>query len=86
MRISSPPTCHPCYFGVDTPTEKELIAACKSVDEIAQFLTADSLGYLSHEGLQRATRGGGYAYCDACFTGNYPVRPDRPEGVQLGLF
>jgi amidophosphoribosyltransferase len=86
MRISSPPTCHPCYFGIDTPTRKELIASCYSVEETNRFLTADSLGYLSHEGLRRATAGGPYIYCDACFTGDYPVRADRPEGVQLGLF
>ncbi|NTU59583.1 MAG: amidophosphoribosyltransferase [Deltaproteobacteria bacterium] len=86
MRISSPPTCHPCYFGVDTPTEKELIAACQTTDEIKSFLTADSLGYLSQEGLRRGAGGGGYAYCDACFSGDYPVRADRTESVQLGLF
>ncbi|MBI5017174.1 MAG: amidophosphoribosyltransferase [Deltaproteobacteria bacterium] len=86
MRVSSPPTCYPCYFGVDTPTRKELIASCYPIGEITQFLTADSLGYLSHEGLRRATKEGPYVFCDACFTGNYPVRADRPEGTQLGLF
>jgi amidophosphoribosyltransferase len=86
MRISSPPTCYPCFFGIDTPTRSELIASSHTTDEINRFLTTDSLGYLSHEGLCRATNYGPYAYCDACFTGEYPIRPDRPEGVQLALF
>jgi amidophosphoribosyltransferase len=86
MRVSSPPTCYPCFFGIDTPTRKELIASSHTVEEIARFLTADSLGYLSHDGLRRATRSGSYVFCDACFTGNYPIHPDRPEGTQLGLF
>jgi len=86
MRISSPPTCYPCFFGIDTPTRKELIASSHSVEEINRFLTTDSLGYLSHEGLRRATNNHSYVYCDACFTGNYPIRTDRTEGVQLGLF
>ena len=86
MRISSPPTCHPCYFGIDTPTRKELIASSHTVGEIARFLTADSLGYLGREGLKKATGYGPYVYCDACFTGNYPMPVDRPEGAQLGLF
>jgi amidophosphoribosyltransferase len=86
MRVSSPPTCYPCYFGIDTPTRKELVGSSHSVAEIARYLTADTLGYLSREGLQRATDYGPYVYCDACFTGNYPIHPDRPEGTQLGLF
>ncbi|GAB4257267.1 MULTISPECIES: amidophosphoribosyltransferase [Deferrisoma] len=81
MRISSPPTCYPCYFGIDTPTRTELIAANHGVDEINRFLTSDSLGYLSHEGLARATNGVRYSFCDACFTGAYPVG-DRTEGVR----
>lgn len=86
MRVSSPPTCFPCFFGIDTPTRKELIGSSHGVGEIARFLTADTLGYLSREGLERATSYGPYVYCDACFTGSYPIRPDRPEGTQLGLF
>ncbi|MFU8857479.1 MAG: amidophosphoribosyltransferase [Deferrisomatales bacterium] len=86
MRVSSPPTCYPCFFGIDTPTRKELIGSSHAVGEIARFLTADTLGYLSRQGLERATSYGPYVYCDACFTGNYPIRPDRPEGTQLGLF
>jgi amidophosphoribosyltransferase len=86
MRISSPPTCYPCFFGIDTPTRRELIASSHTVEEINRFLTTDTLGYLDHDGLQRATNYGPYAYCDACFTGEYPIRTDRTEGVQLGLF
>jgi amidophosphoribosyltransferase len=86
MRISSPPTCYPCFFGIDTPTRNELIAASHAVEDINRFLTTDSLGYLGHEGLRRATASQSYVYCDACFTGDYPIRSDRPEGVQLGLF
>ncbi len=86
VRISSPPTCHPCFFGIDTPRRTELIAACHGVDEINRFLTSDTLGYLSRGGLERATGYGPYAYCDACFTGRYPTGTGRPEGTQLGLF
>ncbi len=81
MRISSPPTCYPCYFGIDTPTRTELIASSHSVEEINRFLTSDSLGYLSCEGLRRATANGAYVYCDACFTGAYPVSRETPPGA-----
>ncbi|GAB4258621.1 MAG: amidophosphoribosyltransferase [Deferrisomatales bacterium] len=86
MRVSSPPTCYPCFFGIDTPTRKELIASSHAVEEINRFLTSDSLGYLPHEGLRRATDYGPYVYCDACFTGKYPMATGATEGVQLGLF
>jgi amidophosphoribosyltransferase len=86
MRVSSPPTIHSCFFGIDTPSEDQLIAATHSLEEINRFLTTDTLGYLSHEGMRRATQNGPYVHCDACFTGNYPVRPDGMDGVQLGLF
>ncbi len=71
LRISSPPTRWPCFYGIDTPSRRELIASSHSVDEISGYITADSLGYLSVEGLHRAI--GGEGYCDACFSGNYPV-------------
>ncbi len=80
MRISSPPTCFPCYFGIDTPTRTELIASSHSVEEINRYLTSDSLGYLSREGLRKATANGPYVYCDACFTGDYPVPREDPPG------
>jgi amidophosphoribosyltransferase len=87
MRISSPPTCYPCFFGIDTPTGKELIASSHSVEEINRFLTTDSLGYLSRAGLRRATRSEPYLYCDACFSGDYPLQPGCTQaGMQLGLF
>jgi amidophosphoribosyltransferase len=86
MRVSSPPTKHPCYFGIDTPHENQLIAATHSIEEINRFLTTDTLGYLSHEGLRRATDGLPYNFCDACFTGQYPVKACGDNGVQLGLF
>jgi amidophosphoribosyltransferase len=78
MRISAPPTTHPCFYGIDTPTRGELIAASKSVEEIAEYVGADSLGYLSVEGLLQAMqRAGGSSeprtFCTACFTGRYPV-------------
>ncbi|GIX46797.1 MAG: amidophosphoribosyltransferase [Candidatus Tectimicrobiota bacterium] len=87
MRISSPPTTHPCLYGIDTPTRQELIAARASVAEICAYLQADSLAYLSHEGLLRVVRDDGRRYCTACFTGNYPLRvPWQDELLQLSLF
>ena len=80
LRISSPPTAWPCYYGIDTPTRQELIAASHSVDEITRYVTADTLGYLSVEGLHAAVGGGGRSgYCDACFTGDYKVPFPREE-------
>lgn len=74
MRISSPPTRWPCFYGIDTPSRSELIAASHSEEEIAKYITADSVGYLPIEGLHRAVSGEtGAGFCDACFTGNYPV-------------
>ncbi|HEY0839101.1 MAG TPA: amidophosphoribosyltransferase [Vulgatibacter sp.] len=72
LRISSPPTSWPCYYGVDTPTRAELISASHTVDQIAKYVTADSLGYLSLQGLHRAV-GSMDGYCHACFSGEYPV-------------
>lgn len=72
FRVSSPPVTHTCHFGIDTPEKKELIAAKKSVEEIRQVLNADSLAYLSLEGLTESM-GGGTGYCRACFDGDYPM-------------
>jgi amidophosphoribosyltransferase len=72
MRISCPPTASPCFYGIDTPTKKELIASTHSVEEIRQFLGADSLGYQSLEGLRRAVADTQGRYCLACYTGTYP--------------
>ena len=73
VRVSSPPIISPCYYGMDFPTKKELIASSKSVDEICAFINADSLAYLSHEGLMKSVPQDGCGYCDACFTGNYTL-------------
>ena len=73
LRICSPPIKHPCYLGVDFPTRMELIAANKSVDEIRDFVGADSLGYLSVEGLIKATGISRQKSCLACFTGESPI-------------
>src|SRR5229473_1522922 len=73
MRISCPPTISPCYYGVDTPSKKELIAANHSVEEIRKFVEADSVGYLSLEGLREAVSDTNHEFCYACYTGNYPT-------------
>jgi amidophosphoribosyltransferase len=73
MRISSPPTTDPCFYGVDTPNKEKLIASNMSVDEICEYIEADSLAYLSHESLMRSVRAEDTSYCTACFTGEYIV-------------
>jgi amidophosphoribosyltransferase len=87
MRISSPPTIGPCYYGVDTPTRSELIATGHSVDAIRDYITADSLGFLSQEGLYAFSGNNGDGFCDACFTGSYPIPvSDDAKARQLVLF
>lgn len=73
LRISCPPTKSPCYYGVDTPSKQELIAANHSVEEIRRFVQADSLGYLSLDALSTAVCDGDNQYCYACYTGAYPT-------------
>jgi amidophosphoribosyltransferase len=73
MRIASPATTGPCYYGVDTPTKEELIASKMSVEEIAKYIEADSLAYLSIDGIVRAIKDKKENYCFACFDGNYPI-------------
>jgi amidophosphoribosyltransferase len=89
LRISAPPTTHPCYYGIDTPTRKELIASSYSVEEIARYVTCDTLAYLSHEGMMQAVGADadGTGYCSACFTGNYPVAlgDNKGEGELIPL-
>jgi amidophosphoribosyltransferase len=85
LRISSPPIISPCYYGIDTPTRKELIASTHSTEEIRRYLRADSLAYLSLEGMLKAV-GGEDRFCLACFTGKYPISFDLPELAQLALF
>ncbi len=87
VRISAPPTEYSCYYGIDTPTREELVASATSVEEIGRFITADSLGYLSVEGMHAAASSRQNTYCDACFTGNYPVEiSDETHPPQLPLF
>jgi amidophosphoribosyltransferase len=78
MRISCPPTVSPCFYGIDTPTKKELIAATHSVEEIREYLGADSLGYLSVENLRRAVGDNEGRFCLACYTSNYPTAIQEP--------
>jgi amidophosphoribosyltransferase len=94
MRVSSPPTAWPCYYGIDTPTRDELIAARLSIAEIAEFLGADSLGYLSLDGLVESVRtveGRSGAvpapdtYCHACFSGEYPIAIQPAKARHLRL-
>jgi amidophosphoribosyltransferase len=74
LRISSPPYCYPCYYGIDTPTRNELIAATHTLDEIKKYLRVDSLGYLSIEGLLKVMGEEAPEFCVACFRGDYPVK------------
>jgi len=73
LRISCPPTISPCYYGVDTPTRRELIAANSSVEEIRRFVEADTLGYLPISALRKAVADENHEYCYACYTGVYPT-------------
>jgi len=78
MRISSPPTTHPCFYGIDTPKQEELLASHKSVDEIAKHIGADSLAFISMDGLYRAVGeanrdAAAPQFCDACFSGDYAI-------------
>ena len=77
VRISCPPTISPCYYGVDTPNKSELIAANMSVEEIRKFIQADSLGYLSLDGMIAATGMSPDSSCVACWNGHYPTRITR---------
>jgi amidophosphoribosyltransferase len=85
MRIACPPTISPCFYGVDTPSKSELIAATHSLDEIRDFIEADTLAYLSMDGLLRAVGSDGGSYCTSCYTGVYPVAIPRDERAYLQL-
>ncbi len=82
MRVCAPPIKHPCFMGVDMATRAELLAANKDLREIEDFIGADSLGYLSIKGLLKVVNGSSGGFCDACFTGNYPV----PVQLELSKF
>jgi len=84
VRISCPPTAHPCFFGIDFPTREELIAGAKDVAKIREFIGADSLGYLSTDGLLSPLKSPS-SYCAACFTGNYPVDTANMKGGKREL-
>ena len=79
MRVCAPPIKHPCYMGVDMASQDELVAANKDLAGIKQMTGADTLGYLSVNGLLKVVGGQSGGFCDACFTGNYPV----PVQLQL---
>jgi len=92
--ISSPPTSFPCFYGIATPSRDQLLASRFDPDQMARHIGADSLGFVSIDGLYRAMGDSGRdpmapRFCDACFTGDYPIRPaDADEGkvsVQLSL-
>jgi amidophosphoribosyltransferase len=83
MRVGSPPLRHPCFMGVDMATKNELIAARMSVKEVGKYIGADSLGYLSLEGLQKAVGVDIKGYCHACFSGDYPVAVVEKSGKEV---
>ena len=85
MRISCPPTISPCYYGIDTPRRSELIASSHSVEDIREYLNADSLSYLSLEGMLSSVGLRARSYCTSCFTGKYPVEFPRDEDAYLQL-
>jgi amidophosphoribosyltransferase len=84
IRVSSPPVKYSCYFGIDTPTRKQLIGATHSVEEIRETIGADSLGYLSIEGLIKSINMSGQRLCTACFSGDYPM--EVPDSGNKYLF
>ena len=85
VRISCPPTISPCFYGVDTPRKADLIAATHTIEEIREFLEADSVGYLSLEGLMSAVGSERRSYCSSCYTGVYPVEFPKDEATYLQL-
>ncbi|WP_040506733.1 amidophosphoribosyltransferase [Leptospira wolbachii] len=87
FRVSAPPTVSPCYYGIDIPTHKELIASTHSIDEIQKYLRVDTLAYLTLDTMHKAVEGHkGGGFCDACFTSNYPVEFQDHAGNQKSLF
>ena len=86
MRISSPSIVSPCFYGIDTPTRKELIGSSHTIQETRKYITADSLAYLSLDGMLKAAPGAPDHYCTACFTEDYPIPFTKAEEMQLGLF
>ena len=85
MRISCPPTISPCFYGVDTPRRSELIGATHTLEEIRRYIGADSLGYLSLEGLLASVGEARGSYCTSCYTGVYPVAFPQNQAAYLQL-
>jgi amidophosphoribosyltransferase len=85
VRISCPPTISPCFYGIDTPRKSDLIAATHTLEEIREFLEADSVAYLSLEGLLSTVGAQHGSYCRSCYTGIYPVEFPRDEARYLQL-
>jgi len=85
MRISSPPTKHSCFYGVDTPDAAELMANKMDLEEMRKAIGADSLAFVSFEGMYKAVGKPRESHCDACFSGNYPVAIEGPRSPQLSL-
>jgi amidophosphoribosyltransferase len=85
LRISCPPTISPCFYGVDTPKRAELIAATHSLEEIRKFIGADSLGYLSMDGLLSSVGRERTSYCTSCYTADYPVAFPQNQAAYLQL-
>ena len=95
MRIASPPTTHSCFYGVDTPTRDQLLAANYSVEEMAKLIGVDSLAFISMDGMYQAVAGINRdaacpQFCDACFSGDYPIpltdAENTANGSQKDLF
>ncbi len=84
MRISCPPVAHPCFYGIDFPTREELIGSNNTVEEIREFVGADSLGYLSPDGLLAPLKAN-QGFCRACFTGDYPLDPGAGNRSKYSL-
>ena len=85
VRISSPPVRHPCFYGMDFPTEAELLASNMSVEEMRKYLNVESLGYLSIEGMVAAARELAGDFCTGCFSGEYPDEELNRPSTQLHL-
>ncbi len=87
FRVSSPPTTHPCFYGIDTPSRAQLIASSHTVREINKYMGSDTLRYLTPESLRKAVGSDNYTFCDACFSGTYPSKfPWGMELEQMELF
>jgi amidophosphoribosyltransferase len=83
FRVASPPIIRPCFYGIDMPTEKELIASDKAVEKIREYLGADTLGYLSLEGMLSMNSLPDTSFCTACFSGTYPVPIDAEANGKM---